>query len=94
LAEAYPERFAAVVPICGGGDPADAARLKGVPVWAFHGAKDPTVPLRQSEEMVTAVKAAGGDARLTVYPDAGHDSWSAAYATDPLYTWLLSHERK
>src|SRR5262249_8846284 len=59
LAAATPERFAAIVPICGGGNPATAARLKDLPVWVFHGAKDTTVPPKRSEAMVAALKAAG-----------------------------------
>src|SRR5262245_26364635 len=58
LAAAYPDKFAAAVPICGGGNPADARKLKDLPIWVFHGAKDPTVPLKSSEAMVQALKAA------------------------------------
>jgi len=81
------------VPICGGGDRFRAERLKNVPVWAFHGAKDNVVPLRQSEEMVNAVKQTGGNAQLTVYPDAQHDSWTATYDNPKLYEWLLSQHK-
>jgi predicted peptidase len=93
LATAYPERFAAIVPICGGGKRAAAGRLKDVPVWAFHGAQDETVPLRRSQEMVDAINAAGGNAKLTVYPEAGHDSWTKTYANPELYEWFLQHTR-
>ncbi len=79
LAAAHPERFAAIVPICGGGNPADAPRLKGLPVWVFHGAKDPTVSLARSEAMVKALKEAGGNVKFTVYPEATHDSWTRTY---------------
>ena len=94
LAAAHPERFAAIAPICGGGDPAVAARLAGLPIWVFHGAKDPTVPLRKSEEMVEALKKAGADVKFTVYPEAAHDSWSATYANPGLYDWFLQHRNK
>ncbi|MBN1844321.1 MAG: prolyl oligopeptidase family serine peptidase [Sedimentisphaerales bacterium] len=94
LACRNPERFAAVAPICGGGQPYLAGQLKDVPVWAFHGGKDPVVPPKLSEEMVQAVKNAGGDARLTVYPEAGHDSWTEAYNDPKLYEWFLSHQKK
>ncbi len=70
-----------------------ALRLKDVPVWAFHGAKDSVVPLKQSEEMVKAIKARGGDAKLTVYPDAGHDSWTETYNNKELYDWFLEHRK-
>ena len=71
LVAAYPERFAAAVPICGGGEPEKMAEpLSRVPIWAFHGAKDPIVPLvKESQQMVDAVRETGGDVKLTVYPD-------------------------
>ncbi|MGG4397606.1 prolyl oligopeptidase family serine peptidase [Paenibacillus thiaminolyticus] len=91
LGIAYPERFAALVPICGGHNPQQVSLLKQVPVWVFHGAKDTVVPLSQSEAMVEALREAGGDVKLTVYPEAGHDSWTEAYNSDGLYEWLLQH---
>ncbi len=93
LASAYPEYFAAIVPICGGGETSMGPKLRKVPVWAFHGAKDTIVPVQKSVEMVEAVKAAGGDAKLTVYPDAQHDSWTQTYNNQELYDWLLAHRR-
>jgi predicted peptidase len=93
LISRYPQRFAAAVPICGGGDRYVARRLRDVPVWAFHGAKDGTVPVQASVEMVEAVKKAGGDAQLTVYPEAQHDSWTETYNNPKVYEWLLSHRR-
>ena len=93
LAAAYPDYFAAVVPICGGGDPAEATKLKDLPIWVFHGAKDEAVPLRRSQEMVDALKAAGSDVKFTVYPDAHHDSWTETYDNPELYKWLMSHQR-
>jgi len=88
-----PDRFAAIAPVCGGGEPEAAAKLKNVPVWAFHGGKDPVVPVKFSQDMVDAINAAGGGAKLTVYPDAGHDSWTETYENPELYKWLLSHRR-
>lgn len=94
LGAASPQRFAALVPICGGGDPKTAAKLKGVPVWAFHGGRDPVVRPEKSRQMVDAIKAAGGkDVKLTVYPEAGHDSWTKAYDDPALYEWLLKQKR-
>jgi predicted peptidase len=92
LAAKYPNRFAAIAPICGGGERYSANRLKKVPVWAFHGAKDNTVPLARSQEMVDAIKKVGGDAKLTVYPEAEHDSWTETYNNPELYQWFLSHK--
>jgi predicted peptidase len=92
-AQQKPERFAAIVPICGGGDPAQAAKLKSLPVWAFHGAKDPTVALAKTEEMIAAIKAAGGEPKVTIYPEATHDSWTETYANDEVYAWMLAQKR-
>ena len=94
LASAHAQRFAAVVPICGGGPwfygfPERVVALKDTPVWAFHGAKDQTVPLAESERLVKVLKECGGNVRFTVYPDAGHDSWTETYNNDELYAWLL-----
>ncbi|MBN2131920.1 MAG: prolyl oligopeptidase family serine peptidase [Sedimentisphaerales bacterium] len=93
LASSCPERFAAIAPICGGGEKRMARRLRNVPIWVFHGAKDGTVPIARSEEMVEAVKAAGGNVEFTVYPEANHDSWTATYDNPKLYEWFLSHRR-
>jgi predicted peptidase len=102
LGLAYPERFAAVVPICGGGQVitvllasgAKGQALKTLGVWAFHGGKDPVVPLEESQRMVDALKKAGvPDVKLTVYPEAQHDSWTETYKNPALYEWLLKHER-
>jgi len=94
LAAAHPERFAAIVPICGGGNPRDAEKIKHIPVWVFHGAKDPTVPLAASQAMVDALRKAGADeVKFTIYSDAGHDSWTETYANPALYQWLLDHKR-
>jgi predicted peptidase len=92
LVAKYPERFAAAVPICGGGEPkAMACGLRRVPIWAFHGALDPTVPLSESQTMVRAVRRAGGNVRFTVYPDVPHNSWKPTYDNPAVYEWLLSH---
>jgi predicted peptidase len=93
LAMSTPRRFAAVVPICGGGDPIWARQLAGIPIWVFHGAKDPTVPLARSEQMVEALKKANGNVKFTVYPNALHDSWTETYENPELYTWLLEQKR-
>jgi predicted peptidase len=93
LAAAHPERFAAIVPICGGGNPADAPKLASLPIWVFHGAKDPTVPIQRSKEMVEAIKAAGGNPKFTIYPEAGHDSWTETYNNPELYQWLLEQKK-
>jgi predicted peptidase len=94
LAIAYPDRFAAIAPICGGGDIEKACTLKNIPVWVFHGAKDNVVNPEESQKMVKAMEDCGGNVKLTIYPEAGHDSWTEAYNTPELYEWLLKHKRE
>lgn len=102
LGIANPERFAAIAPICGGGEMIDvlltsrakAQALKTLPVWAFHGAKDPVVKPSESERMINALKAAGcQEVKLTIYPEAGHDAWTETYKNPELYDWFLKHSR-
>ncbi len=93
LAEYQPNRFAAIVPICGGGEVYWSETLAHLPVWAFHGAKDTAVPTERSKQMVEALKKDGGNPKFTIYPDAGHDSWTQAYNTPELYEWLLQQKR-
>jgi len=89
----FPERFAAIAPVCGGGNPYQARRLKNVPTWIFHGAKDPAVPVQASMQMNESLKQVGADVKLTVYPDLGHDCWTVTYDNQELYDWFLSHKR-
>ncbi|GAB5406076.1 MAG: hypothetical protein Aurels2KO_43070 [Aureliella sp.] len=93
LAIQNPDRFAALVPISGGGAQPYVKRIKGTPTWVFHGAKDRVIPVSESQRMVRALTAAGGNVRLTVYPDAGHDAWTEAYDTPQLMSWLLEQKR-
>ncbi|MGD9144751.1 MAG: prolyl oligopeptidase family serine peptidase [Anaerolineae bacterium] len=93
LAMDYPDLFAAIAPICGGGLSDFVAVIKDVPVWAFHGAKDLAVPLQASQRMVDALRAVGGNVKFTVYPGVGHDSWTQTYENPELYEWFLQHSR-
>jgi predicted peptidase len=90
LIAAHPDRFAAAVPVCGLWNPEDAARMKSVAVWAFHGAEDPTVPVGGSRDMIAALKSAGASPRYTEYPGVGHSSWPQAYATTEMWEWMFS----
>ena len=104
----HPEKFAAVAPICGGGEvlhvllaklgyttPAQKETLKGLPIWAFHGAKDNIVSPSESERMIRAMKDLGaGEVKLTIYPEATHNSWAQTYSNPDLYKWLLEHKRQ
>lgn len=94
LAMSIPEYIAAIVPICGGGIYPFADRLANIPVWAFHGEKDTVVYPEESRRMVDAVKAAGGNAKLTIYPDNDHNAWSDTYSNPDVYLWLLEHENR
>jgi predicted peptidase len=94
VAAASPGRWAAIAPICGGGDPLSAEVLRDVPCWCFHGGADPTVPVARSRDMVRALWQAGGHPNYTEYPGVGHNSWDKAYATADLYEWLLAHKLK
>lgn len=89
-AAADPGRFAAVAAVAGRGNPATACALKDKPVWAFHGDRDDVVVPEGSFAMVRAIRACGGNPRLTIYPDIGHNAWDPAYDDPALYLWLLS----
>jgi predicted peptidase len=93
LAARYPDRFAALVPICGIGGPWFASRLARTPIWAFHNEDDQAVPVSGTTQVVEAIRAAGGEARMTIKPTGGHDSWTAAYDDPQLYAWMLEQHR-
>ncbi|MFM8291968.1 MAG: dienelactone hydrolase family protein [Planctomycetia bacterium] len=93
LAARLPARFAAVIPICGGGDEATARKLEGLPIWCFHGDADEAVPVERSRTMVEAVKAAGGKVQYTEYKSVGHDSWTPAYRDPATLDWLFGQKR-
>ncbi|MEM9282835.1 MAG: alpha/beta fold hydrolase [Verrucomicrobiota bacterium] len=94
FAGAYPGRIAALVPICAHGPPSVAPKLVGMPIWAFHGAMDSIVPIEPHQELIQAINKAGGQARLTIDPEADHGTViEPAYGTPELWTWLLSQKR-
>jgi len=90
LAAADPQQWSAVAPIAGGGSPTEAAKLKDVPIWAFHGEHDRAVLPAATKRMVTAVRNAGGEARQTIVGEIGHGVWKTAYNHDPLIEWMLN----
>ncbi len=96
LAVREPNRFAAIAPICGGGDARVAKYTPAfkVPTWAFHGAKDAVIPLSESQEMVDVLKSRNVEVKMTVYPEVGHNAWEKAYHGDELYDWLFAHKRQ
>ena len=90
----HPEKFAAAMPICGGGDPATAAALTDMPIRVFHGAKDNVVPPENSRVMVEAIKAAGGTKiEYVEYPEAWHDSWTQTYDDTANLEWLFGQSK-
>jgi predicted esterase len=93
IAIKFPWVFAAIAPVCGGGDSTEVMKLKRLPVWCFHGAKDNVVKPEESYRMINALKKFNPDVKLTIYPEANHDSWTPTYNNDSLYTWLLAQKR-
>jgi predicted peptidase len=94
FAMTYPDRFAAVVPVCGGASYPELAELiKDVPVWVFHGAKDEAVPIEESKKVVEVLKGCNGNVRFTIYPENGHDVCSLAYQNEELFSWLLEQKK-
>lgn len=95
LAMRRPELFAALAPICGGGDEAQAAKLKDIPIWTAHGDADNVVSVERTRRMVQAVKEAGGNVHYEEYPKVGHNSWTPAY-TDPkgVLPWMFEQRRQ
>jgi predicted peptidase len=94
LAASNPEKWAAIAPVCGGGDPRKAIQMKDLPCWCFHGDADTAVSVERSREMLKALWAVGGHPNYTEYPRVGHNSWDKAYGSEELYEWLLKHQRK
>lgn len=92
LAVAHPKKWAAIAPVCGGGDPKQAEKIKDIPCWCFHGGADRIVRPSWSTRMIEALKEAGGKPNYTEYKGVGHNSWVRAYGTEELYKWLLRHK--
>ncbi len=95
-AAAEPRRFAAMLEVCGGGDPTWAARYAGVPIWAFHGQDDSVVPISRGREMIKALAEAGHhpELRYVEYPKVNHNSWTRTYMRDDIYEWLFAQRKQ
>lgn len=93
LAMEMPDKWAAIVPICGRGDTSKAEKIKDLPCWAFHGDADTAVNVSGSRDLIKAIEKAGGHPKYTEYPGVGHNSWDKAYGTDELYEWLLKQSK-
>lgn len=88
-ASAYPDLFAAIVPISGGGETTNAHSLVPISIWAFHGAADKIVPLEENERMVQSVRKSGGRAQLTIFPHEGHSICDHVLNEPDLWNWLF-----
>ena len=86
-------KFAAAIPVCGGGDLAFADKLKQTPLWVFHGDADSIVPLCCSREMVAAIQAAGGQPKYTEFPGVDHEAWEPAYSNPEAWDWLFAQSK-
>ena len=94
IIQRQPNRFAAAVPICGGGDEKLAQRIAAIPIWAFHGDKDGVVKVARSRDMITAIKKAGGNPKYTEYPGVGHNAWTPTFNEPKLLDWLCAQKKK
>ena len=95
LASRHPEWFAAVVPVCGGGDPSFASRIadSAVPIWTVHGDADKVVPVDLTRTMVKAIRKADGRVGYTELPGVRHNSWNFAYGPEGPMEWMLAQRR-
>jgi predicted peptidase len=93
LAARMPERFAAVIPICGGADEATAAKIKDLPLWCFHGDIDTAVAVERSRRMIEAIRKAGGSPTYSELAGIGHDSWTPAYRDPVVLDWLFAQKK-
>jgi predicted peptidase len=89
-----PELVGAVVPICGGADEATAPKIAKIPIWAFHGSMDPAVKVSRTIHMIDALRQAGGDPGVTIYPGDGHASWVPAYKDAAMMKWLFAQKKE
>lgn len=94
LATQHPQKFAAMVVVCGMAPLPYAHWIeKEMPIWVFHGEKDEVIAVEESDQMVDKLKEMGYNVRYTRYKDVGHNAWDRAYTTDSLYTWLTEQKR-
>jgi predicted peptidase len=90
---ARPDLFAAAIPLCGWGDASRANVIAHIPIWAFHGADDPTVPVTESRKMIAAIRRAGGSPLYTEYKGVKHEVWLKAFQEKGLVEWLFAQHR-
>ncbi len=90
----FPEHFAAIIPVAGGGEPDKAGKLQNVSCWFFHGANDEIVPLPSSQLLVDAMRKNGHfDVAINVVPNAGHGIVRQVYCDEKIYRWILTKRK-
>lgn len=94
IIQRLPELFAAAIPVCGGGDAAEADAIKDIPQWAFHGDRDWVIKPQRSRDMIAALREAGGHPKYTEYPGLQHDIWDTTYANEAVWQWLFEQRNK
>jgi predicted peptidase len=94
FAARHPDLLAAIVPVCGGGNPRFARRLRHLPVWTFHGEDDDAMPIADTRAMVAELERWDAPVRFTPYANMGHDVWTQTYDLPELYAWLLQQRRR
>lgn len=91
----YPNKFAAMAVVCGMTPVPYASWIsREMPIWVFHGDKDKSIPISESQEMVKRLKNMGYDVKFTIYEGVGHNSWAQAYSTEELYSWFVRQKKK
>lgn len=94
MATQYPDKFAAMAVVCGMAPVPYAHWIdKNMPIWVFHGDKDETISVEESDKMVSKLKEMNYEVIYTRYKDVGHNAWDRAYTTDSLYTWMAKQKR-
>jgi predicted peptidase len=91
LAIRHPEKIAAIAVVSANEIPAGLCRMKEVPVWIFHNARDERVSVGRAKRLAREVEACRGEAKLTIFPTDGHDAWTETYRRKDLYEWFLKH---
>lgn len=94
LISRFPNKFAAAIPICGGADVSTACKIKNMPVWAFHGAKDKVVMVDRSRKMIEAMQKCGATPKYTEYKNSGHLIWNKVFANKKVWEWLFNQKIK
>jgi predicted esterase len=89
VAASTSDRWSAIVPLAGGGTPEMAEKLKGKPVWAFHGAEDAAIRPSQSRRMIASLRENGAEPRYTEVTRGGHEIAEIVYGNDQVISWML-----